>query len=39
VTDNAPVYEPGDVVYGADPFKGDDPVVESSVAALIRELP
>lgn len=24
MTDTDPVYEPGDVVYGADPFKGDE---------------
>ncbi|MFB6071980.1 MAG: type II toxin-antitoxin system PemK/MazF family toxin [Halobacterium sp.] len=24
MTGDAPVYEPGDVVYGADPFKGDE---------------
>lgn len=24
MTDSAPIYEPGDVVYGVDPFKGAD---------------
>lgn len=24
MTNDAPIYEPGDVVYGADPYKGDE---------------
>lgn len=24
MTDDLPIYEPGDVVYGADPYKGDE---------------